>query len=147
MFCSESLSHIVSLVAGLLIISSAVGCGGDEPFSMVKVSGVVTYEDGTLIPAERIIVNFIPLVEPTNEKTHPRPGQAEVDESTGKFDSVTSHKFADGIVKGKHKVFLSVIDSKHPDLRLIPDIYSSESETPIMFNAQQGKLEIRVPRP
>lgn len=147
MSCFASLTQSFSRITKLLIIISVVGCGSSEPFSMVTVSGKVTYEDGTLIPAERIVVNFVPLAQPKNAKTHPRPGQAEVDETTGKFDSVTSHKYADGIVKGEHKVFLSVIDSKHPDLRLIPDIYGSETETPIQFNTRERKLEIKVPRP
>jgi len=134
-------------IAGLGMLIFVVGCGGGDPFPMVKVSGSVTYTDGTLIPAERIVVNFISLAPPKDEKTYPRPGQAEVDVATGKFDSVTSHKYGDGVVAGDHKVFLSVINNSQPEKRLIPEIYSNETETPIRYNTRDGKLEIKVPRP
>ena len=92
----------VAFSASILAIS---GCGR-EPFGYVKVQGKVSYEDGTLIPASRIVVRFISQAPTPDRKITARPGDAEVHVKTGVFTSVTSHAFGDGIVPGEHKVVI-----------------------------------------
>ena len=81
-----------------LVLCSVTGCGRDNPFDLVKVSGTLTYDDGTLIPANMIILKFEPLAAPLDTKTHPPSGMSYVNVSDGTFDVVTSYKYADGLV-------------------------------------------------
>ena len=63
------------LLAGCLIVLLA-GCGGSrDPFSYVKVSGKVTYEDGSKLSAI-VLLRFYPQTPPLDEKTYPRVGSA-----------------------------------------------------------------------
>ena len=43
----------------LLALAGLCGCGGSDPFPYVKVKGTITYDDGSLIPADRIELRFI----------------------------------------------------------------------------------------
>ena len=64
------------------------GCGSSDPFDYARVSGKVTYDDGSLIPAARITVTFLSQAPAVDAKTHPRPGMAEVNTADGTFDIV-----------------------------------------------------------
>ncbi|MHC4178802.1 MAG: hypothetical protein ACYSWU_14925 [Planctomycetota bacterium] len=86
------------------LLCGLAGCGSGEPFDMLPVSGKVTYEDGSLISAARVEVTFGPQAKPIDGKTYPRPGRAEVNVADGTFSEVTSHKYGDGLVLGKHKI-------------------------------------------
>lgn len=89
-------------------LAAVVGCGGSEPFKMIPVSGKITYDDGSLISAARLRLEFKPQAKPIDPKTHPRPGSAEVNVKDGTFGSgkfqATTHIFGDGLIIGKHKV-------------------------------------------
>jgi hypothetical protein len=97
---------LVQILAVFLALLSAVllvGCGGSvSPFDSVPVSGKVTYEDGSAIPLGGMQLTFHSQVPPQNGM-HPRPGVVGV-KGDGTFENVTSYKFADGLVLGKHKV-------------------------------------------
>ncbi len=114
---------------------------------MRSVSGSVSYDDGTLIPADRIVVNFLPMAAPLDPATHPRPGAAEVDVTTGKFEFATSHKYADGVVKGKHRVFLMIGAEGKPAEALAPAEYLDASSTPVVYDTSSGVLTLTVPKP
>ena len=49
------------------------GCGEKDPFSYQKVSGKVTYEDGSLIPVPAIQLTFSPLAKSDDPKRSTRP--------------------------------------------------------------------------
>src|SRR5436853_7492179 len=87
----------------LLILGFALGCGSGSPFHYVKVKGKVTYEDGSPIPGNGLRIRFFPLDAPKVENAVPRPAYARFDDQ-GNFDSVTSYKYGDGLIPGKHKV-------------------------------------------
>ena len=86
---SPSLSLLVSLAGLCLWLLSAAGCGSQEPFAMQKVSGKITYDDGTLIPSEGnyLRLTFYPQTPSLDSKTHPRPATAEVNLKDGTFSS------------------------------------------------------------
>ena len=63
----------VLTACGLLCLLA--GCGGGDPFSYVKVSGKVTYDDGSRIAAPEIKLTFYPLAPPVDSKTYPRPAR------------------------------------------------------------------------
>jgi hypothetical protein len=112
-------------VSGLLLCG-AIGCSR-EPFKLVPISGKVTYEDGSLIPAARMEVAFDPQAKPIDPKTHPRPGRAEVNVADGTFSEATSHKYGDGVVAGKHKVRVIIYD---------------QNETPTELQVTPSEIEV-----
>ena len=123
------------------------GCGSSDPFDYVKVRGKVTYDDGSPIPAHIVRVTFVPQAPPTDIKTHPRPGVADVDVATGTFDVVTSHQFGDGIVRGQHKVMIVALDQRQNATPEVPAIYGSVNTTPLVVDAEDSPFELKVNRP
>ena len=132
------------LVAGAMV-ALGTGCGGsDSPFDYVQVTGRLTYEDGTPVPAEGIKLIFDSQAPPVGN-AHPRPGSAMVD-SNGEFKDITSYKFADGLVPGKHKV--SILYATDADGKLlVPPEYTKASTTPLVVDTADSPLEIKVPKP
>ena len=132
--------------AAILCLLMLAGCGSRDPFSYVQVSGKVTYEDGSLIPADPLVLTFYPQSAPLDEKTHPRIGTALVDKTTGTFSSATSHKADDGLVRGKHKVTLT-----SPADPLVPAIVSAEytdpATTPLEVDTAVLPFELKVRKP
>ena len=116
------------------------GCNR-EPFDYVKVQGKVSYEDGSLIPAQGLTVRFIPLTPPHDRAITPRPGNAKVDANTGMFDRVTSHTFGDGIVVGDHKVTIVGGGS------LVPDEYTRAETTPLRANSKDSPFDFKIKKP
>lgn len=130
----------------ILTLAVLVGCN-DGPFSYVPVSGTVTYEDGTPIPAASIQVWFKSLAPPIDENTHPRPAKAGVNIEDGSFDSVTSYKPGDGLVPGEHKVALFVYGANGQISPLVDKEYTNAATSPLTVNTDELPLKILVPRP
>jgi hypothetical protein len=125
------------VILGFLIL--VAGCGGGDPFGYVDASGKVTYDDGSLIPAERIEVHFVPQGGAIDEKTHPRPGLAYPNVADGTYADVTSYKPGDGIVRGKHKVLVRTFDASGNELPLVPKTYTDVATTPLEVDTEQQK--------
>jgi len=125
------------------------GCGGSEPFKLVPVSGKVTYEDGSLIPAKRIVVVFQPQVEAADAKTHPRPGRAEVNVADGTFSFMTSHKAGDGATVGPNKVLVTSYDDRENVTGEVPAVYGSLQTTPLKVEVGKGSdhFDLSIKRP
>ena len=124
-------------------LSTVVGCGSDSPFEYVPVNGKVTYEDGTLIPAE-FELHFQALVPPKGN-AFPRPAKARV-KADGTFDVVTSYKYGDGLVPGKHKVVVAYANDSTGRL-LVPEEYTAVMTTPLEIDTANAPLEIKIPKP
>jgi hypothetical protein len=124
--------------AGLVILlGMAVGCGVRAPYDISKVSGKITYHDGTLVKAARMSLRFIPQ-DPATGKFRPNPATAEVDLDTGMFDCATTWKYGDGVPVGRHKV---VVDTwkKMPDgseqpVPVVPKKFTNAKDTPLEAN-------------
>jgi hypothetical protein len=144
----ESTTRILPAAAMVLsaVVLAVAGCSG-EPYAYTQVSGRVTYEDGSVIQAPRVKVTFVPQVPPVDGKTMPRPGVAEVDPATGKFETVTSHIYGDGIVCGEHKVKVEALSADNVRLPLVPPDYADVDKTPLHVNTKDSPFEIRVPKP
>ncbi|HEY4233634.1 MAG TPA: hypothetical protein VGM76_09415 [Lacipirellulaceae bacterium] len=133
---------IIGLLVGLL-----TGCGsGGGPFSYVPVSGKVTYDDGSSIPVGGMKVYFHSLDPPSGE-AHVPPGIASAGPN-GAFENVTSHKYGDGLIKGKYKVTL-VCEEAGKLTTKIPKDYERPDTTPLHVEiTESGQvLEIKVPKP
>jgi hypothetical protein len=132
----------VLIFVSLLLAS---GCGGSEsPFDYVKVAGTLSYEDGSPVPAEGIKLIFDSQAPPVGD-AHPRPGSVVLD-AEGGFKEVTSYKYGDGLVPGKHKVsilYATAADGKP----LVPAEYTKGRTTPLVVDTADAPLEIKVPRP
>jgi len=122
-----------------------IGCGSDGPFGYERVSGKIAYEDGTPIPGGGLRLRFIAQDAPQVENAFPRPAFAVVNEQ-GEFDCVTSHKYGDGLIPGKHKV--SIEREGLPDARPpVPDAYLSTNTTPLTVDTEDAPFDIKVPKP
>lgn len=119
-----------------------LGCSSDTPFDYVPVKGKVTYEDGTPVPGGQL--QFTSQAPPKG-MAYPRPASASLDRD-GTFDAVTSRKYGDGLVRGKHKV--SFIFATDADGRpLVPKEYMSAATTPLVIDTADAPLQIKVPKP
>lgn len=129
---------------GLALIF-CLGCGDGGPFEYTEVEGLVTYEDGTTIPAGGMQLKFIALDAPSVEGASARPAIAHVD-SNGRFQGATSYKYGDGLIPGKHKV--AILYAKDRDGKLlIPSDYASTARSPLVIDTSLLPLEIKVPKP
>jgi hypothetical protein len=128
--------RIFCIIAGLLV----AGCGSGSPYDYVEVSGRLLYEDGTPIPAPMIRLQFAAQDAPAVEGAFPRPAVANVNEK-GEFECVTSYKYGDGLIPGRHKV--AVQQATGPGGRLlVPKAYTSIATTPLVVNTEDSPLEI-----
>jgi len=146
--CIESIPRVPPAAAiGLFAVVVAVAGCSEEPFAYVQVSGQVTYEDGSVIPAPRVKVSFVSQAPPLDQKTVPRPGVAEVDPATGKFQTVTSHTYGDGLVRGEHKVLVEALSASNVRLPLVPPEYADVAKTPLRVDTKDSPFTIKVPKP
>lgn len=123
----------------------ALGCTETTPYGVVPVSGKITYEDGTVIPADEMILNFRSMETPIDPKTHPRTGMCRVRVEDGTFDSVTTYAHADGVIRGKHKVSVGVRGAN--GLVVVPKEYTSELTTPLIVDAADAPFDFRIAKP
>jgi hypothetical protein len=126
-----------------------LGCGGGAaPFGVVPVKGKVTYDDGTVISASKLQVNFISQTPPKG-KEHPRPGAAAVNVADGSFPYVTTWDPMDGAVTGKHKVTVQAYDAMEQISAAVPAEYGDPAKTPLEVEVKSGMapLELKVKKP
>jgi hypothetical protein len=140
----RSRSSFVTIAArsvAVLIACACLGCGSGSPFKYVKASGKITYEDGT--PLKNVRLLFDAQDAPSVEGAHARPAVANVNDQ-GEFDCVTSYKYGDGLIHGKHKV---AIDAGGPENPIVPKEFQSMATTPLIVDTASLPLEIKVPKP
>jgi hypothetical protein len=94
-----------------------------------------------------LCVVFISESEPVDSKTHPRPATASVDKATGAIHSVTTHKFNDGLVRGKHKVTFGIVGGGVPPASLVPAEYLDPARTPLEVDTASQPFELKVRKP
>jgi hypothetical protein len=121
------------------------GCGSSGPFEYEKVSGKISYEDGTPIPGGGLRLRFIAQDAPQVEGAFPRPAFANVNDK-GEFDCVTSYKFGDGLVPGKHKVAVEK-EGLPNDRPPVGNEYLSVNTTPIVVDTSETPFDIKIPKP
>ena len=138
-------SGLPGLVTILVLLA---GCS-DTPYAIVPIHGKVTYEDGSLIPAETVIVWFHPQADPLKPNVHARPGITELNSEDGTFTSVSTCEHGDGVVLGLHKVVVKVGDESPTGAGSIPAKYADPATTPLEIEVtgrnQDVPLEIEKP--
>jgi len=138
--------HARSGVAVLAALVAA-GCGTQEPFPLVQVRGTVAYEDGTVIPAEPLVLTFYPQRPMLDPETHPRPGMALADPATGEIWDVSSHRASDGLVAGVHRVTLTTLERTPLPGDLLPAEYADPGTTPLEIDTAKLPFRLLVRRP
>ncbi len=133
--------------AGISVVVCLVGCGSDTPFELAPVHGKVTYEDGSLIPADSVQVGFIPVDAATGPIAAPG-GRAMLNTADGTFAAVTSLRRDDGVVLGRHKVtVVSFKANANGDPRpttVVPARYNKESSTPLEVEVSSAGQTIDI---
>jgi hypothetical protein len=144
-----AIQRLSSTVGKLFMACSIMlaGCGAKDPFSYVRVSGKVTYEDGSLIPADPLMLTFSSVEPARVGKDWARPGMAAADKADGTFDSVTSHKSGDGLVPGKYKVILTGISLSRLPPSVVPPEYGDLERTPLEVDTAQLPFDLKVRKP
>jgi hypothetical protein len=130
----------------LALATSLCGCHG-EPFPHVQVRGTVSYEDGSRIPADQIILRFEPQIPPKDAKTFPRPGLSYVTVKDGTFDTVTTHKHGDGLVKGQHRVLVVATGTDSEGRPVVPAEYADSATTPLLVHTEDSPFHLKIRRP
>jgi hypothetical protein len=143
----RQLSAANFMIVRFCLLSSVillVGCGSDSPFSYIRTSGQIAYEDGTPIPGGIRLI-FVAQDTQAVGNAHPRRGMANVG-ADGKFDCVTSYKYGDGLVPGKHKVVIQGAADRG-GMPSVPKEDTSEDTTKIIVDTAHLPLDIKVPKP
>jgi hypothetical protein len=122
------------------------GCGGGDPFRHALISGKITYEDGSPIVVDALMLTFVPQTAPIDAKTHPRPGMATVNKD-GTFDSATTYKANDGLVQGKHKVVLVGANGAPMPSSIVPPEYCDPTKTPLEVDTATLPFDLKVRKP
>ena len=137
-------------VLGLAACLSIAGCGSGVPFGIVPVNGKVTYEDGSRIEADSILVTFNPVLTGEKGSVVPPGGQTTVNVQDGTFSAVSSRRAYDGVALGKHKVVV-VAFKKGPNgspvpSAAVPPIYNKETSTPLEVDVESKDqfLELKI---
>ncbi len=153
----SSARRFVSYRLGILVAACSLvctvtlpGCGSGEPFSYVPASGKITYDDGTPIAAPSVRLTFIAQNPPSagDEKIFARPATVNADPKTGEFSDITSHKYADGLLPGKHKVIVTPQDEKNRPLDgVVAPEYRDIKSTPIVVDTANQPFVIKVKKP
>jgi hypothetical protein len=121
----------------------AIGCSGSSsPFDYVPVEGKVVFEDGSPLTTGKVV--FRPLAPPQGT-AYPRAGGTDLN-SDGTFDIVTTQKYGDGLVAGKHKVaFMYATDADGNSL--VAKEYLDMATTPVEVDTADSPLVITVAKP
>jgi hypothetical protein len=131
----------------VLAVAAVPGCGQKAPYSCIRVSGKVVYEDGSLIPADQVHVIFLSLTPPTTPKTPPKNGIADANGKTGVFDFATTYLYRDGIVAGEHKVIVQCIRNGLQARELVAPEFSDPVKTPLKVRSSESPFVIKVRKP
>lgn len=132
-------------LASVILLVASTGCGSGSPFEYVPVEGQVAYEDGSLIPAQGMRLQFASLDVLPKDGMFPRSATAGLD-AEGRFTTATSYKYGDGLVPGRHKVAIAYATDAKGNL-LVPKSCTSLSTTPLVVDTADVPMAIKVPKP
>jgi hypothetical protein len=131
---------------GLLLVA---GCGEKSPFTVVPVSGKVTYDDGTPITGTDIQIVFVPQAQSVNSKEYPRRAYGTVSRTDGIFDRMTTNQYGDGVTVGPQKVVVFSLNDQGKPSGALAAQYANPAETPLTAEVTAGgsPYEFKVAKP
>lgn len=139
---------MVRSIMAVVAVVAASGCGGGSPFDYVPASGRLTYEDGQPIPAAGIRLQFFVQDVAPVDGAHPKPAAAHLD-AQGNFTCVTSYRYGDGLIPGRHKISIDYAADATGKL-LVPREYAHAASTPlevVIDGDSAATLVLKTPRP
>lgn len=137
----------------LAMICTMLGCGSSAPFPIEPVSGKVTYTDGTLIRANRIVVQFIPQGVDAVGKDKAAAAMGDVNVADGTFAGLTTKNHNDGAIVGKHKVtvqaFRTGAGGIDEPIATVSAVYAKAKTTPLEeeVTTSTNYFEIKIEKP
>lgn len=145
--CS-GVSHVSRALVLVAIPLLLAGCS-NTPYDIVPIHGKVTYEDGSLIPADKVYVWFYPQVDSLSAKVQPKPGMALLNREDGTFPLVSTSKHGDGVILGQHKVVVKLADESRTGADAIPKIYTDPVTTPLQIEVtgRNQEVELKIKKP
>jgi hypothetical protein len=111
------------------------------------VSGTLAYDDGSLVPVEHVVLLFHPKADPRDARTYPRPASALVDQKSGRFSYVTSHKPGDGLMACKYKVTIHLPSRLALPPECAAESYADVNRTPLEIEGGASAIDIRIAKP
>jgi len=118
------------------------GCGESGPFDLVPVHGRVTYSDGSPIKSDQLVVKFVPQAIQMQGKVAPRSATTYVDVADGTFSDLTTWKYGDGVIVGRHKVVVLALSGAGPNAgnptKAVPTRYHRADTTPLEVEVAAG---------
>lgn len=128
-----------------LVALAAWGCRKAVETPTIPVSGQVTYDDGSLVPANQIELKFV-AVNPDayRAKDLPAFATARVDTRDGTFKAMTTWQFGDGVIPGEYDVeVLRYGDETHPG-GFEAEVYSGEQVMPSRVIVARDRTEFHI---
>ena len=134
---------VVGVAAGYLLLAG--GCGSRPPVGLVPVTGKVTYDDGSLIQAERISIIFAPQGMQTGDGMPVSPSHGSVNVADGSFTLSTWSR--QGAPVGKFKVAVGAFGENKR--YVLAKVLSDPQKTPLtaeVVGDEPNVIHIKVPK-
>jgi hypothetical protein len=107
----------------------------------------VTYQDGSLIPADQIHLVFVSLAPPIDPKTPLKNDIADIDGKTGAFDFISTYGYRDSNVSGEHKVVVHCLRNGRRLPNLLPPEFANLAKTPLRVRSGDSPFNLALPKP
>jgi hypothetical protein len=137
---------IVGLLFPLGLITSWVWMPRGQ-LACERVSGTVTYTDGTPLPVDGMVIHFHSFVRARDAETLPPVGVAVVDRDTGAFSYATTRLPGDGIISGLHKVTVHAAGEQPLPESIASTDYSERNRTVLRVNTKNKPFKILIDKP
>ncbi len=123
------------------------GCARDRP-ETIPVSGKVTYEDGSLVPANRMELRFLAQPEVVRAKDYPPAATARVDTRDGTFSEMTTWMHGDGVIPGEYEVEVVRYGSEEEPGGIKAVRYRGDRVWPnsVTVSAESNTFHVTIPR-
>ena len=135
-------------IAALLVAVSAGGCKRSAQAPMIAVSGKVTYEDGSLVPANQLELRFrTTQPELFQEKDYPATATARVDTRDGTFREMTTWQHGDGVIAGEYEVEVTRHGNEQDPGGFEAEMYRGDRVWPSKVTVAPDKTEFEIAIP
>jgi hypothetical protein len=155
--CQQSVATRSVAVGVAVLIAANLGwwalgflgaSGHTGRFQVHEVRGSVAYVDGSVVPADMMLVRLFPEASRGGESNTAMPVTARVDARTGRFQAKwVGGKEEDGSPSLMWRVVVLSGDQKPLAEEVVPREYGSAEQTPVVVAMNGSPLQIRLRRP
>ncbi len=132
----------------LVAASLGLGCGRSSRLPTIPVSGKVTYEDGSPVPANSIELQFLTPQKLVEQKNFPHAAVARVNTRDGTFSEMTTWQHGDGAIAGEHVVVVSRAGDERDPGAVVPREYRGDRVHPnkVFVAPDENVFHITIPK-